>query len=269
MNLEDVLLLGTRASQPAASSIAEGILYSVTDEDNLVEQSRGGVWVTYSGVGGGSSASGGQVANFPYFPELVEHDEPIVILPTQNQIRQILAGTNVTFDDTVAGFRTINASSGGGGAGWTLIETKASPAGPTVDFVTGIATYSELLVAAVLVETDSNTSIKVVISIDGGTNWQETSGNYKVLSFSDGTETNDTAMNISGGVTMAARTCFARIINSNGTTRPKLLSNEIITSPIAYRIPTTSAINGIRFRVTNTGASNFVVGGNFYVFGKV
>lgn len=57
MNLEDILKIGTRASQPLASSVAEGTLYSVTDESYLVEQSRSGAWITYAGSGSGGSSS--------------------------------------------------------------------------------------------------------------------------------------------------------------------------------------------------------------------
>ena len=67
MNLEDILLVGTRASQPVATSVAEGTLYSVTDEGNLVEQSRAGAWITYAGggSGGGGSSSLGSGISFP------------------------------------------------------------------------------------------------------------------------------------------------------------------------------------------------------------
>ena len=45
--LPDVLLLDTRANQPVATSVSPGTLYSVTDEDNLIEQSDGTVWTQY------------------------------------------------------------------------------------------------------------------------------------------------------------------------------------------------------------------------------
>lgn len=50
MNLENVLLRGTRASQPVATDVAEGSLYYVTDE-GVLEQSLSGSWVTYSDTG--------------------------------------------------------------------------------------------------------------------------------------------------------------------------------------------------------------------------
>ncbi len=51
MNLEDVLLRDSRANQPAATDVAEGTLYYVTDEQ-ITEQSRSGSWVDYSDSGG-------------------------------------------------------------------------------------------------------------------------------------------------------------------------------------------------------------------------
>ena len=46
-NLQDVLLSGTRAGQPAATAVAEGTLYFVTDEE-VTEQSDGAAWDPYS-----------------------------------------------------------------------------------------------------------------------------------------------------------------------------------------------------------------------------
>ncbi len=49
--------------------------------------------------------------------------------------RQLLPGTNVTFDDTVPGARTLNASGGGGGGGIaTILNPTALPAGNTSDW---------------------------------------------------------------------------------------------------------------------------------------
>jgi hypothetical protein len=49
MNLEDVHLRGTRANQPAAASVAEGTIYCVSDEDDILEMRDDTVtWVSYS-----------------------------------------------------------------------------------------------------------------------------------------------------------------------------------------------------------------------------
>lgn len=51
---QSILQRGSRASQPAASAVAEGTLYCVTDESYILEQSVASAWVDYSPTGGGS-----------------------------------------------------------------------------------------------------------------------------------------------------------------------------------------------------------------------
>lgn len=50
MKLEDVILRGDRASQPAFGSVPVGTLYCVTDEDDIIERSSGAAWESYSPV---------------------------------------------------------------------------------------------------------------------------------------------------------------------------------------------------------------------------
>jgi hypothetical protein len=104
MKLEDVILIGDRASQPAANTVPIGTLYSVTDESNIVERSDGAAWATYAGAGGG----GGAPDTSTYLTDADETGD----LPNS---RRLLAGTGITFDDATPGERTIEASGGGGG----------------------------------------------------------------------------------------------------------------------------------------------------------
>lgn len=53
MKLQDVILRDTRVSQPAASAVAAGTLYCVTDESNIIERSNGSSWETFGAAGGG------------------------------------------------------------------------------------------------------------------------------------------------------------------------------------------------------------------------
>lgn len=46
--LEDVILRDTRANQPAATAVAIGAIYCVTDEAGIVERSNGTVWQSFS-----------------------------------------------------------------------------------------------------------------------------------------------------------------------------------------------------------------------------
>ena len=75
MKLEEVLLRDTRANQPAATDVAAGTLYYVTDEQ-VTEQSDGAAWNDYSDAGSGGitqltgdvtagPGTGSQVATIP------------------------------------------------------------------------------------------------------------------------------------------------------------------------------------------------------------
>lgn len=57
MKLDDVLLIGTRAAQPAAGDVAPGTLYAVNDEDFLIEQSDGSAWTQYGPTAGGGGTT--------------------------------------------------------------------------------------------------------------------------------------------------------------------------------------------------------------------
>ncbi len=56
--LQDVLLVGIRADQPLATDVANGTIYSVSDENYLLEQSDGSAWVQW-----GPTAIGGALTN--------------------------------------------------------------------------------------------------------------------------------------------------------------------------------------------------------------
>lgn len=56
MKLEDVILRGDRASQPAAATVPVGTLYYVTDE-NVTERNNGVTWDDYSDTGGGGGGA--------------------------------------------------------------------------------------------------------------------------------------------------------------------------------------------------------------------
>lgn len=54
--LQDVILIGIRAAQPVATTVPNGTLYAVTDEDNLIEQSDSLVWTQYGPTPAGGVA---------------------------------------------------------------------------------------------------------------------------------------------------------------------------------------------------------------------
>ncbi|MET0787204.1 MAG: hypothetical protein ABWY25_10905, partial [Paenisporosarcina sp.] len=68
--LQDVLLRDTRADQPAATDVAVGTLYFVTDE-NVIEQSDGTSWLPYSSTTSGVTQLTGDVTAGPGSGSLV------------------------------------------------------------------------------------------------------------------------------------------------------------------------------------------------------
>lgn len=112
--LSQIILRGTRAAQPAANTLPQGALYYVTDE-GVTEFTSGAAWLAYSGTGGAS-------ASLDYLTFSNESAD----LPNS---RNVVAGTNIAFDDSVANQRTISAS--GAGIAWTTVfktsdQSKAS-----------------------------------------------------------------------------------------------------------------------------------------------
>jgi hypothetical protein len=58
-----ILQRGTRAAQPAATSVAVGVLYCVEDENFIVEQSDGATWEEYGATGAGTGDVNGPAAS--------------------------------------------------------------------------------------------------------------------------------------------------------------------------------------------------------------
>ena len=54
--IQGILMVGDRASQPAANTVAIGALYAVDDEDYLIEQSDGAAWNQWGPTPGGAGS---------------------------------------------------------------------------------------------------------------------------------------------------------------------------------------------------------------------
>lgn len=162
MNLEDVLLLGTRAAQPAATTVAEGKLYSITDEDNLVEQSRGGAWVTYAGVGAG----GGSGAMPPIFFKPTDNEPPttaFATLDTRN-VHPVL-DFDATTDEEAVFTAFLPAAYAGGGL---TVETFWSTVATSGNFVVDAAIERNAL-ASLDIDTDSFAAVQSATVTANGT----------------------------------------------------------------------------------------------------
>lgn len=93
--------------------------------------------------------------------------------------RRLLAGSNITFDDTVAGQRTIASSGGGGGGGLVLIEQHTASGSGSLDFTTTIsATYDLYVVELVnIIPANDNVDFMFRVSTDGGSSY-DSGANY-------------------------------------------------------------------------------------------
>lgn len=83
--LQDVILRGTRAAQPLATSVASGTLYYVTDEAvteraSDTSNSIGGAWETYTDTGGVVPPATSSVGGSGMISEDIGHDEPLMML---------------------------------------------------------------------------------------------------------------------------------------------------------------------------------------------
>lgn len=237
MNLEDILLIGTRASQPAATLVAEGMLYSVTDEGHVVEQSRSGAWIIYAGSGSGSFSSGGGIP----FP-----------LPVDGE-------------DGEDGFAGPSGSIGpagpsGGVTGWALAGSWDFSVGVVnIDFI-GLATYSEILIIFRAVNTASSNNIYLIVSIDNGSTFLNTSGDYEIIG-SNGDKTNAAFFNVFGAGASTPRACVINITPFNST-NPKAIISPI--KPLNVLVPIANALNALRF---TTDGANFSAG-SIRVYGR-
>lgn len=342
MNLEDILIRGTRADQPLATEVGTGALYYVTDEA-VTEQSDGSSWLTYSdSAGGGINQLTGDVTAGPGVSSQVatiandavtdaklrnsaavsiigrsanSSGDPADIAAAANDrlltrvadalawtqltigmfvdavityakiqnvsaadkllgrgngggagvIQEITLGTNLSLTGT-----TLNASAGGGGSPWTLINSITPSGGSTAEFTdAAIDDYTQLLLVCQLLAVSTSGVLALQVSIDGGTSWLVTSGDYKLVP-ANGGEQNNGEMNLVSTSTSTARTCWITITNSNGTTEPKMTApHSDASNAMTYRIATSSPINGLR--VKNSDGLNIVgtlTGGTIYLYGR-
>jgi hypothetical protein len=98
MKLSDVIQRGTSGARPAANTVPEGTLYFSTDTIAL-HRSDGAAWEDYSPASGGAD-----ISDKTY---LTDTDESADLANS----RRLLAGTNISFDDSVANQRTLNVAS--------------------------------------------------------------------------------------------------------------------------------------------------------------
>lgn len=162
-----IIMRDTRANQPAATAVAAGTIYYVTDE-LVTERSSGSAWQSISDAGSGDVSDGDTLSTGLTFPNTGLH-----ILDTNASHDLILApGSNITADRTL----TITT----GDADRTLTLPIVSTVGITIDgggsaITTGVKGYIEVpfagtITAATLLADQSGS---IVIDV-----WKDTYANY-------------------------------------------------------------------------------------------
>lgn len=150
-----------------------------------------------------------------------------------------------------------------GGGAWTFIGTSAPVAGSNVDF-TNLSGYNEILAICRLITADASAIRYLSVSTDNGGTFLTSSGDYINVDVS-GVEANDVSIAFHGTPTASARTGWIIISNFNVATYPKTAFAPIRAASVnSCIIPTTSALNAVRFRLS---AGTFT-GGNLYLFGR-
>ncbi len=176
-----------------------------------------------------------------------------------NSLR-LIAGNNVTFTTSTTSV-TVNSTASGGSSGWTFITTAAA-SGATVDFTTGLSTFSEIMVVMQDV-TVSGGGIRQLLVTTNGTTFLNTSGNYFTID-TNGATTNGTVVSFDNGNNGTAHSGWIVISLFNNTNSIKPAWTGFGGTNCVGFVNTTTALTGVRTR-PHAGTFN---GGNFFVYGR-
>jgi hypothetical protein len=160
-----------------------------------------------------------------------------------------------------------NGSGGVGGGGWALIHSTAAILNPTANITVDVSSYSDVLVIGRGVTAASSGYRGVQVSVDGGTTFYKTNGNYEYIPVNGAATANWTALNHNTATT-AARS-FGGIIHAiriPGT--PKYM--ESVSDLSRWFVASYNPITNIRIAVTASSGSQDInmTGGELYVFGR-
>lgn len=152
-----------------------------------------------NGVGAWAVPPGGGTGAAETLDFLTHSDESA----TLTNSRQLLAGTGVTFDDSVANQRTINA---GGGGSYTLIDEQTPTGTGTVTF-SSLGSYTHLELRWTARGTDAAATVNMGIQFNG-----DTGSNY------DRQQVSGVATTISGTEGIGATSALVGTLSAGGAT---------------------------------------------------
>jgi hypothetical protein len=132
-----------------------------------------------------------------------------------------------------------------------------------VDFAS-LSAYSELLVLLKGITLSVSGTVSLRVSTDNGSTFLSTSGDYQSIATATGAEGALAQITIYSTGATAARTSVIEVSAFNISGAPKPV-RSMRTDFTNYYIPTTTALNAIRF--FSTAGGNFT-GGDIYVFGR-
>jgi hypothetical protein len=169
--LSDVILRGTRAAQPAATTISAGGLYFVTDE-LVLERSSGTVWesVSPSTAVANDSITYAKMQNVSAASKLLGRGSA----GGAGDPEEITLGTGLTMTGTTL------AASGGAAGALVLLEQHTGAGSASLDFTTAFSsTYDEYLIEAVnLIPATNGVQGLIRFSTDGGATY-DSGANYQ------------------------------------------------------------------------------------------
>lgn len=145
---------------------------------------------------------------------------------------------------------------------WT-VTSNSSLTSTNVHNFTGLAGANEIMVVVLGITFGSADEAILRVSIDNGSNYLATSGDYVSISGA-GDVTNQTHLRFYNTTATASKNGVINLMGCNLTAPKPARSNFFSTDGIALRyVPTANAINAVR--VLSAGAQNFT-GGAIHVF---
>lgn len=184
--LASVIQRGTRASQPAATAVSIGTLYSVTDESNKVERSNGTTWDQYAPSAGGTVTNTGTLTSGKTLvgnggvDATVSSLTATVVKSSSGTLSAATAGTDyVTPSALTAATVTTDQTSNSASYG------DLSTVGPSVT-LTHVGTIAVIWLSAIAYKTANSATVYMSVDVSGSNTIAASDANAASVSFTTG-----------------------------------------------------------------------------------